>query len=309
MPIRSYRPDRTVQNAAQGHDILCRTMPESQTPGPVVLRIRLGATLRRLREARGITAQRAAEAIRASDSKISRIELGRHGAREIDVSDLLTLYGVTETAEREQLLQLASDALARPWWHGQADILPVWFQTYLGLEEAADALESYDTHFVPGLLQTADYAAALLTQADFSQEEIARFLNLRAQRTERFAAGGGRLAAVIDEAVLRRPVGGRDVFAAQLEYLEEAARRRAVAVRIRPFAAGAPLGPSGFTILHFADEALPDAVYTEQLTSASYVDRPADVSRYAATMDLLVNTSKPASQTAAMIAGALDCIG
>jgi len=275
----------------------------------VVLRIRLGATLRRLREARGITAQRAAEAIRASDSKISRIELGRHGAREIDVSDLLTLYGVSDVAEREQLLQLASDALARPWWHGNADILPVWFQTYLGLEEAAETLQSYDTHFVPGLLQTADYATALLTQAEVSQDEIARFRHLRVQRTERFAAGGGRLAAVIDEAVLRRPVGGTDVFAAQLEYLAEAARRRAVTIRIRPFAAGAPLGPSGFTILRFPNGVLPDAVYTEQLTTASYVDRPADVSRYAETMDLLVNTSKPASQTAAMIAEALACIG
>jgi transcriptional regulator with XRE-family HTH domain len=284
-------------------------MPESQTPGPVVLRIRLGATLRRLREARGITAQRAAEAIRASDSKISRIELGRHGAREIDVSDLLTLYGLTDTAEREQILQLASDALARPWWRGHADILPVWFQTYLGLEEAAETLQSYDTHFVPGLLQTADYAAALLVQADFTHEEIARFLNLRTQRTERFAAGDGRLAAVIDEAVLRRPVGGKDVFAAQLEYLAEAARRRAVTIRIRPFTAGAPPCPSGFTILRFADETLADAVYTEQLTSASYVDRPADVSRYAATMELLVSTSKPASQTPAMIADALTRIG
>jgi transcriptional regulator with XRE-family HTH domain len=284
-------------------------MPESKTPGPVVLRIRLGATLRRLREARGITAQQAAGAIRASDSKISRIELGRHGAREIDVSDLLTLYGVTDVAQREQLLQLASDALARPWWHGHADILPTWFRSYLGLEEAAETVQSYDTHFVPGLLQTADYAAGLLAQADFSQDDIARLLGLRHQRTERFAAGGGRLAAVIDEAVLRRPVGGKDVFAAQLEYLGEASRRRAITIRIRPFAAGAPLSPAGFTILRFADETLPDAVYTEQLTSASYVDRPADVSRYAATMNLLVNTSKPASQTAAMIAEALARLG
>ena len=280
-------------------------MPESKTPGPVVLRIRLGATLRVLREARGITAQQAAEAIRASDSKISRIELGRHAAREIDVSDLLTLYGITDVAEREQLLQLASEALAQPWWHGQADILPTWFQSYLGLEEAAESVLSYDTHFVPGLLQTADYAAGLLADADFNQDDIARILQVRAQRTERFASGGGRLAAVIDEAVLHRPVGGKEVFAAQLEYLTESARRRAVTIRIRPFTSGAPLSPAGFTILRFADEELPDAVYTEQLTSASYVNRPADVSRYATTMNLLVSSSKPASQTAAMIAGAL----
>jgi transcriptional regulator with XRE-family HTH domain len=275
----------------------------------VVLRIRLGATLRRLREARGITAQQAAEAIRASDSKISRIELGRHGAREIDVSDLLTLYGVTDPAEREPLLQLASDALARPWWQGNADILPAWFQSYLGLEEAAETIQCYDTHFVPGLLQTADYASGLLARAHFSQDEIVRFLDLRAQRLERFAAGDGRLAAVIDEAVLRRPVGGRDIFGAQLEYLAESSRRRAITIRIRPFSAGAPLSPAGFTILRFADEALPDAVYTEQLTSASYVDRPAEVSRYASTMHLLVNSSVPASQTPPTIAEALARIG
>src|SRR5258705_11708374 len=137
MPIRSYRPDLTVPSAAQRHDILCRTMPESKTPGPVVLRIRLGATLRVLREARGITAQQAAEAIRASDSKISRIELGRHAAREIDVSDLLTLYGVTDPATREPLLLLASRALAQPWWHRQGDILPPPVPAHLGVQEAA----------------------------------------------------------------------------------------------------------------------------------------------------------------------------
>ncbi|MGN6791295.1 MAG: helix-turn-helix domain-containing protein [Streptosporangiaceae bacterium] len=280
-------------------------MPESKSPGPVVLRIRLGATLRRLREARGITAQQSAEAIRGSDSKISRIELGRHGAREIDVSDLLTLYGVADVTEREQLLQLASDALAQPWWHGHADILPAWFRSYLGLEEAATSVQVYDTHFVPGLLQTADYMAGLLAKADFSQAEIARFLELRAQRAARFAASGGKLAAVIDEAVLRRPVGGEEVFTAQLGYIADTARRRGVTIRIRPFAAGPPLSPAGFTILRFAAGVLPDAVYTEQLTSASYVDRPADVSRYAATWSLLLSTSKPASQTAAMIADAL----
>jgi transcriptional regulator with XRE-family HTH domain len=152
MPIRSYRPGRTILGVAHQRDILCRTMRESQAAGPVVLRIRLGATLRRLREARGITAQQAAEAIRGSDSKISRIELGRHAAREIDVSDLLTLYGVIDPAERESLLMLASQALAQPWWHRHADILPPWFQAYLGIEEAAESVQSYDTHFVPGLL-------------------------------------------------------------------------------------------------------------------------------------------------------------
>jgi transcriptional regulator with XRE-family HTH domain len=275
----------------------------------VVLRIRLGATLRRLREARGITAQQAAEAIRGSDSKISRIELGRHAAREIDVSDLLTLYGVTDPAERERLLMLASQALAQPWWHRYADILPPWLQAYLGIEEAAESVQSYDTHFVPGLLQTADYAAGLLAQADIGEQEARRFLDVRAERVERFAAAGWRLGAVIDEAVLHRPVGSQREFAAQLEHLRDAAGWTGVTVRIRQLAAGAPLSPVGFTILRFANDELADAVYSEQLTGASYVDRPADVARYAATMDMLWRTSLPADQTADIVTGVLGQIG
>lgn len=284
-------------------------MRESYRPGPAVLRIRLGVKLRRLREARGISAQQAAEAIRGSDSKISRIELGRHAAREIDVSDLLTLYGVTDPAEREPLLLLASQALEPPWWQRNADILPTWFQAYLGAEEAAESVQSYDTHFIPGLLQTSEYAAGLLAGADFGTDEAARLLQVRAERIERFAAGGWRLAAVIDEAVLHRPVGGRQEFARQLEHLREAAGWPGVSVRVRPLAAGAPLSPAGFTILRFADSELPDVVYCEQLTSASYLDRPADVARYSAAMKLLSDSSQPASQTAASIDAALAQLG
>ncbi len=276
-------------------------MDASHRPGPAVLRIRLGVKLRRLRESRGITAQQAAKAIRGSDSKISRIELGRHAAREIDVSDLLALYGVTDPDEREALLSLASQALEPPWWQRNAEILPPWFQAYLGVEEAAASVQSYDTHFVPGLLQTSAYAAGLLARADFGADEAARLLQVRAERIERFAAAGWRLQAVVDEAVLRRPVGSNADFAAQLEQLRDAAGWPGVTVRIRPLTAGAPLSPAGFTILRFADSELPDAVYTEQLTSASYVDRPADVARYAAAMQLLRESSRPADQTGASI--------
>jgi transcriptional regulator with XRE-family HTH domain len=271
----------------------------------VVLRIRLGATLRRLREARGITAQQAAEAIRGSDSKISRIELGRHAAREIDVSDLLTLYGMTDPADREPLLLLASQALAKPWWHKHADVLPAWLQVYLGIEEAAESVQSYDTHFVPGLLQTAGYAAGLLAQAEFSAQETRSLLEVRAGRIERFAAGGWRLAAVIDEAVLHRPVGSQGEFVAQLEHLRDAAGWPGVTIRIRRFSAGAPLSPAGFTILRFAGDEPPDAVYSEQLTGASYLDRQADVARYGAAMEALWSTSQPEAQTAGIVTAIL----
>jgi transcriptional regulator with XRE-family HTH domain len=136
--------------------------------GPTVLRLLLGAQLRRLREARGISAHDAAQAIRGSESKISRIELGRNAVREIDIADLLTLYGITDKAEREQLLSLASRANQPGWWHRYRDVLPPWFQAYIGLEESAHSIRSYDVQFVPGLLQTEEYAAAVLALGDFS---------------------------------------------------------------------------------------------------------------------------------------------
>ena len=140
-------------------------MPDS-SDGPTVLRILLGTHLRRIREAKGISARQAAASIRASDSKISRIELGRNAIREIDVLDLLTLYGVAP-AEREELLTLAEQANRPAWWHRYNDILPEWFQAYVGMEEAARAIRGYDPHFIPGLLQTEEYAAAVLGLGDF----------------------------------------------------------------------------------------------------------------------------------------------
>src|SRR6202034_4858938 len=136
--------------------------------GPTVLRLLLGAQLRRLRESRGISAQDAARAIRGSESKISRIELGRNAVREVDIADLLNLYGITDTAEREQLLTLASQANQQGWWHRYQDVLPGWFQSYIGLEESAESIRSFDTQFVPGLLQTEDYALAVIQLGAFT---------------------------------------------------------------------------------------------------------------------------------------------
>src|SRR6202049_4270409 len=144
--------------------------------GPTILRLNLGAQLRRLREAREISAQEAARAIRGSESKISRIELDRNSVREIDIADLLTLYGITDRAEREQLLSLASRANQPGWWHQYQDVLPAWFQSYVGLEESAESIRSYDPQFIPGLLQTEDYTSAVLALGDFSMDEAERLV-------------------------------------------------------------------------------------------------------------------------------------
>jgi transcriptional regulator with XRE-family HTH domain len=270
---------------------------------PTVLRILLGTQLRRLRESRGISAQEAAKAIRGSESKISRIELGRNSVREVDIADLLNLYGINDSTEREQLLTLASQANQQGWWHRYQDILPAWFQSYIGLEESAESIRSFDAQFVPGLLQTEDYAAAVIRLGSYSPEETDRLVYLRKERQSRFASGGLRLRAIIDETALRRPVGSPSVRRAQLEHLLEISDRPGLTIQITPFLTGASYAaPGSFSILRFATDDLPDVVYLEQLTSAMYLDKRPDVERYTEAFDLISATSTTPEQTTELIA-------
>lgn len=269
--------------------------------GPTVLRLLLGAQLRRLRESQGISAHDAAQAIRGSESKISRIELGRNAVREIDIADLLTLYGITDKAEREQLLSLASRANQPGWWHRYHDVLPPWFQAYIGLEESAQSIRSYDAQFVPGLLQTEEYAAAVLALGDFSLDEAERLVVLRKERQRHFAAGGTRLWAIVDEVALRRPVGGLAVLRRQLEYLGEVGQQPWLTLQITPFPAVSHAAPGSFSILRFADPALPDMVYAEQLNSATYIDKRAEVEPYLLALERLGLVSAPPADSAAIL--------
>jgi transcriptional regulator with XRE-family HTH domain len=274
--------------------------------GPIVLRILLGTQLRRLREAKGITAQEAASAIRASESKISRIELGRNAVREVDIADLLSLYGLTDTAEREQLLSLASQANQPGWWHRYQDILPTWFQAYIGLEESAECIRSYDAQFIPGLLQTEEYASAVLALGDFSPEETERLVYLRKERQRRFDSGGLRLWAIIDEIALRRTVGSVSLMRAQLEHLSDSCERPGFTLQVTPFPAGSYTAPGSFSILHFAAADLPDVVYLEQLTSAMYLDKRSDVDRYTEALDKLSAKSATPSESRKIIRALLE---
>ena len=258
-------------------------VPDS-SDGPTVLRILLGTHLRRLRESKGITARQAAIAIRASESKISRMELGRNAIREIDVLDLLTLYGV-RPADREQLLTLAEQANRPGWWHRYNDILPDWFQAYVGMEEAARSIRVYEPQFIPGLLQTEDYAAAVLGLGDFPHEDRERHVILRKERQRRFREGQLRLWVLLDEAALRRPVADAWVQVNQLRYLREACATPALTLQVIPYGAGGHAAPSGFSILRFADPDLPDVVYVENLTSALYLDKQVEVDQYMLAME------------------------
>ncbi len=274
--------------------------------GPTVLRILLGTQLRRLREARGVTAQEAARAIRGSESKISRIELGRTSVREVDIIDLLSLYGITDPAEREELLTLAGQANQPGWWHQYQDVLPGWFQAYIGLEESAESIRSYDSQFIPGLLQTEDYATAVLALGEFPPGEAERLVFLRKERQRRFASGGLRLWAIVDEVALARPVGSTQIMRAQLDHLSDVCDQPGFALQVAPDSAGAYLVPGSFSILRFAVPDLPNVVYVEQLTSAMYLDKPVDVDRYATVMDKLSATAAPPEESKEIIRARLE---
>jgi transcriptional regulator with XRE-family HTH domain len=267
-------------------------MPATQPgSGSTVRRILLGSQLRRLREAKGITREEAGYEIRASESKISRMELGRVSFKDRDVADLLTMYGVVDETERAALQNLAAEANAQGWWHNYNDILPSWFQVYVGLEEAASVIRTYEVQFVPGLLQTREYARAVVVagQPSATSAEVERRVGLRMQRQSiLYRDKPPRLWVVLDEAALRRPIGGRDVMRDQVRHLIEMAALPNVTIQIMPFRFGAHAAEGGpFLLLRFPESDLPDVVYLEQLTSALYLDKRDEVDAYTEVMDRL----------------------
>jgi transcriptional regulator with XRE-family HTH domain len=271
---------------------------ELPVPGPgeapvdaIVLRMLLGSQLRRLREAAGVTPDRAAVEIRASRSKISRIETGKVKFKIRDVTDLLSLYGVADEQSRSRFLALARQSSAPDWWMKYSDILPDWLETYLGLESAASAIRSFEIQFVHGLFQTEDYARAVtrLGHQAAPADEVEQRVALRLKRQDLLSRPEPPVIwSVMDEAVLRRPVGGPAVMRAQLRRLAEAARMPHVTFQVVPFGRGGHAGAGGsFTVLRFAERDLPDVVYIEQLTSALYLEQRSDVEHYLEVMDQL----------------------
>jgi transcriptional regulator with XRE-family HTH domain len=272
--------------------------PASPGAGSTVRRILLGSQLRRLRETRGVSRQEAGYVIRASESKISRLELGRVSFKERDVADLLTLYGVAAESEREALLRLAREANAPGWWHRYGDVLPQWFQTYVGLEEAASLIRTYELQFVPGLLQSEPYAREVfrLGNADASRIEIDQRVELRMQRQQRLTGPNApRLWAVLDEAALRRPIGGHEVMRGQVEHLIAVSKLPNITLQVMPFTFGGHAAEGGaFSILRFPEADLPDVVYIETLTGALYLDKRDDVDVYMQAMErLAVDSATP----------------
>ncbi|MEU1305057.1 helix-turn-helix transcriptional regulator [Streptomyces shenzhenensis] len=270
----------------------------------------LGSQLRRLRESRGITREAAGYSIRASESKISRMELGRVSFKTRDVEDLLTLYGITDEAERESLLSLAREANVAGWWHSYSDVLPSWFPTYVGLEGAASLIRVYEVQFVHGLLQTEEYARAVVRRGmkGASVADVERRVALRLERQKHLVAENAPdFHIVLDEAALRRPYGDREVMRGQLQHLIEISERSNVRLQIMPFSFGGHSGESGaFTILSFPESDLSDVVYLEQLTSALYLDKGEDVAQYEHALKELQQDSPGPDESRDLLRGLLQ---
>ena len=280
-----------------------------QSGGPTVQRLVLGGHLRRLREDAGITTERAAAIIRGSHSKISRMEHGRVGFKERDIADLLTLYGVTEGGEREALLGLARGSNLPGWWQSYSDILPHWVEPYFGLEAAASFIREYELQFVPGLLQTEAYARAVIRLGtSVAEDEIVRRAQARVSRQEILRRESPpKIWAVMDESALHRVIGGPEVMREQLRHLLDMCDHPAVTVQILPFSAGAHRAMGGaFTILRYTEPDLRDVVFIEQLTSALYLDKQAEVDSYLEVIEEVCLQAEPSARTPGILRSVLS---
>ena len=280
--------------------------PDGTSPASAVVRMMLGGQLRRMREAADITPDTAAWRIRASRSKISRMELGRTGFKVRDVSDLLDLYGVTDKQVIDSMLALTTQANAQAWWAKYGDVVPGWFEPYLGLEAAAQRIRTFDLQFINGLFQTPAYARAVtaIGLRRTPEDEIERRIDIRMKRQELLTTvGAPQVWSVIDEAALRRAVGGPEVMLEQVYHLIKMARLPNVSLQVIPFRAGGHDAAGGsFTVLHFSQPDIADVVYLEQLTGAQYLEKRSDVDHYLDVINRLSAMSLSPADTIAFLA-------
>ena len=274
---------------------------------PTVRRRRLALELRRLRETAKLTCEEVAEQLECSASKISRVETGRVSVSPRDVRDMLGIYGVPED-QRDTLVQLARESRQKGWWHAYGDSVQPHFATYLGLESAASEIRIYEVNLIPGLLQTEESARAVITtgMVDKPRTDIERSVALRMERQQVTRTNTPNVWAVLDEAALRRQVGGREVMRIQLEHLRELGSLRNVSLQVIPFGGGAhPAMGRPFVILAFGEDLDPDVVYLEDLTSALWVENVDEVDRYNVFFNHLRATALSFENSAALMCAVL----
>lgn len=281
--------------------------------GSTVRRMQLGTRLRALRQAAGLSREEAGHPIRASESKISRMELGRVGFKERDLMDLLTLYGVHDPQERQRMMDVGRQANTPSWWHEYGDVLDTWFQTYLDFEQAAELIRTYEVQFVPGLLQTEAYARAVISLGydRSAPHEVDRRARLRMERKQlMLRPDAPRMWVVLDEAVLHRTIGGPAVLREQVAALLELTESPRVRLQVMPFTSGGHAASGGaFSVLRFPYQELSDVVYIEHLTGGLYLDKREEVDRYSAAIGRLFIEAAPLSETPAILNRILKELG
>ncbi len=261
------------------------------TTGPTVRRRRLGTELRKLRESNGYKLEEVAAQLGVAPSTLSRIETGKAPTKSAYLNQMLEMYGVVDPAQRQILVDMAREGHRKGWWAAYDDVLPSGFDIYVGLEAETAAIRSYETSVVPGLLQTPDYARAVLSEEypRHTLEQIDRMVDLRVQRQRRFSEDPPlELWAIVDEAVIRRPVGGNAVMRGQLEHLLDAATRPGLTLQVLPFAIGAHAGHGGaFSILEFPNRTDAEVAYVESVAGYLYLEKDREVRARAEAFDRL----------------------
>ncbi|MGW3268350.1 helix-turn-helix domain-containing protein [Streptomyces sp. NPDC001056] len=274
---------------------------------PSVLRMILGRRLEELRIRAGLGYAEAGAAIGVSHSTIRRMEAAKVARlRLTDAEKLLQIYGMTDRHEIDTFLRSVREANKRGWWHAYRDVMPAWCAAYFSLEQAADRIRGYENQCVPGLLQTEDYARALLraTDPNASAETTERRVALRMRRQQLLAGTEPpRVWIVMDETVLRRPVGGPGVMRAQIDHLVELGRSPQVTVQLMPFAHGPhpAMAAAAYHLFRFRARELPDLVYVDGLLGAEYLDRPDHVEAYREALDRLAAQAAPAARTETLL--------
>ncbi|SFA75535.1 Helix-turn-helix domain-containing protein [Amycolatopsis marina] len=268
--------------------------------GPTARRMVLGAHLRRLRESVGMSRADAGYQIRSSESKISRLELGRVGFKERDVADLLTMYGVSDPAERANFLDMVKQSNQPGWWQSYSDVMPKWLDNYVGLEEAASRIQTYELQFVPGLMQTEEYARAVASHGvpENASDKVEQRVAFRMRRQKvLMRPNAPRLWAVIDESVLRRPIGGRAVQLRQVEKLLELTSLPNISLQVVPLELSGYAAEGAFTLLRFAEPELPNVAYIEYLSGALYLERLDEIEVYSRALDRLAVDAETPERT------------
>lgn len=272
---------------------------------PTVRTRRLTSELRRLRERAGLKWETVYEEMGWSESKMYRIENDKSRVLPRDVKRLMKLYGVDDE-EFDALMELARKATEKGWWHEYGEALPSWFQFYVGLEDAASSLRDYQMSLVPGLLQTEAYMRAIMSTAPVtdSDDGIEQKMEVRLARQVRVTAEDDPLSlwVILDEAVIRRLVGGRSIMRAQLQHLIDLRQRRNVTLQILPFAAGEHASMLGaFKVMEFPGAEDPDVVYQESQTGSLYVEKREQVDRYSLMFDHLREKALSGSESQRML--------